>query len=94
MFEYFRKTYPSEEFVVKVSESRPDEGEGEYVQTQVAKDMEVVKQVVQQGGIVFCCGNGRTMVRELEPLLTEHLKDVATLKEMTENGQYRKEVWI
>lgn len=56
------------------------------------KDLE--HKLKEQQGLIYCCGNGHTMVKEVELLINECMKNESYLKDLVKENRYKKEVWV
>ena len=56
------------------------------------KDLE--HKLKEQHGLIYCCGNGHTMVKDVELLINEFMKNDSYLKDLAKENRYKKEVWV
>lgn len=82
--------------------SRPDTGEKQYVQQRLAARRDRVWELIEQGGIVYVCGDAGTMAPAVEQAFVELCRDKrgisaddakAWLGAMKESARYLVDIW-
>lgn len=51
-------------------------------------------KINDQAAIVYMCGNGATMVRDVEALICTEMNNEEFFKNLAKEGRYKKEVWM
>lgn len=82
--------------------SRPDTGEKQYVQQRLAARRDRVWELIEQGGIVYVCGDAGTMAPAVEQAFVEIARDKrgisaddakAWLAAMKSSARYLVDIW-
>ena len=76
LLDYFKSTCTSDNtYQIHICESRSETSNNMYVQDLILENIEDFKQKFeQQEALLYVCGNGHTMVKDLEKVLNENIQ--------------------
>ena len=66
----------------------------QYVQARCGDIKDELRTLYKNGGHFMICGNGHTMVKDVDDILIRDIFQVEDLKEVIKNKRYMKEVWL